>query len=330
MQREPVTKRAVAFIDASNMRGGARRAFGESFSNFNPVAMAEEVCAAQGWSLAGVSYYLGVPDVRVTEDGHYTWMKRCARWRKQGVRVFTRTLLQDDQGTAREKGIDVRLALDAVGLYRQGAYDVAVIFSQDQDFSELAAELKAIAREQKRWVQVVSAFPAAAPDPSAATGAPPGGISGTIAIPLAEDEFRKMLDTPENRKRIHTPIAPSEIFRTPPAGVSLVPASVQPVGSSAAAAQPPASPPVPVRTRSRRPARTRWAATASVLYLLFAAATFLYLAWAERASLAEPAQALPALADHTAKALTWPVYWLASDEVDSLKTRLPDLQAFLQ
>jgi hypothetical protein len=67
-----------------------------------------------------------------------------------------------------------------------------------------------------------------------------------------------------------------------------------------------------------------------VLYLFFAAGTFLYLAWAGRASLTEPAQALPALADHTAKALTWPVYWLASDEMDSLKTRLPDLQAFLQ
>ena len=33
------------------------------------------------------------------------------------------------------------------------------IFSQDQDFSELAVEIKRIAETQGRWVTVVSAYP---------------------------------------------------------------------------------------------------------------------------------------------------------------------------
>jgi uncharacterized LabA/DUF88 family protein len=313
MQREPAIKRAVAFIDASNTRASARRAFGDAFGNFNPVALAEEVCAAQGWTLSGVSYYLGVPDVRVTEDGHYTWMKRCARWRKQGVRVFTRTLLQDDQGTAREKGIDVRLALDAVSLFRAGGYDVALIFSQDQDFSEVATELRAIAREEKRWVQIASAFPAAAP--AGADAQPAGGISGTMALPLALDEFRKVLDTPENRRRIHVPAPAPQIFRQRPAETSHA------VLAQADAASAPAA--------SRR-SGIGWAAMSATAYLAIAAATFVYLTWAGRTAFALPDQAIPALADHTASALVWPIYWTHSRELEELKARLPDLQAYLR
>ena len=40
--------------------------------------------------------------------------------------------------TAHEKGIDVRLALDVVALARKRQFDIALIFSQDQDLQELA------------------------------------------------------------------------------------------------------------------------------------------------------------------------------------------------
>jgi uncharacterized LabA/DUF88 family protein len=35
-----------------------------------------------------------------------------------------------------EKGMDVRLAVDVVRMAREKLYDVALIFSQDQDLSE--------------------------------------------------------------------------------------------------------------------------------------------------------------------------------------------------
>jgi len=34
-----------------------------------------------------------------------------------------------------------------------------VLFSQDQDLSEVAEEIRVIAREQRRWIKVASAFP---------------------------------------------------------------------------------------------------------------------------------------------------------------------------
>jgi uncharacterized LabA/DUF88 family protein len=42
--------------------------------------------------------------------------------------------------TAEEKGIDVRIAIDVIRLAHRNAYDVALLFSQDQDLSELCVE----------------------------------------------------------------------------------------------------------------------------------------------------------------------------------------------
>jgi len=38
-------------------------------------------------------------------------------------------------------------------------YDIALLFSQDQDLSEVASEIRTIAREQNRWIKVACAFP---------------------------------------------------------------------------------------------------------------------------------------------------------------------------
>jgi uncharacterized LabA/DUF88 family protein len=37
-----------------------------------------------------------------------------------------------------EKGVDVRIALDVIRLAHRAEYDVALLFSQDQDLSEVA------------------------------------------------------------------------------------------------------------------------------------------------------------------------------------------------
>ena len=90
---------------------------------------------------------------------------------RQGVHVFSRSLryrnktVQLPGGAAHtflageEKGIDVRIVLDVITLAHRRRYDAAVIFSQDQDLSEVAEEVRAIAQEQNRWIKVACAFP---------------------------------------------------------------------------------------------------------------------------------------------------------------------------
>jgi hypothetical protein len=58
-----------------------------------------------------------------------------------------------------EKGIDLRIAIDVIRLAHSKEYDVAILFCRDQDFSELADEIKRISIDSKRWIKVASAYP---------------------------------------------------------------------------------------------------------------------------------------------------------------------------
>ena len=59
----------------------------------------------------------------------------------------------------KEKGVDVRIALDVIRLAHRDEYDVAVLFSQDQDLSEVAEEVRTISAGRGRWLKIACAFP---------------------------------------------------------------------------------------------------------------------------------------------------------------------------
>ena len=46
-----------------------------------------------------------------------------------------------------------------VSLARKKQFDIALIFSQDQDLQEVVQEIWDIAKEQDRWMKVACAFP---------------------------------------------------------------------------------------------------------------------------------------------------------------------------
>jgi uncharacterized LabA/DUF88 family protein len=168
---EPFEKRAVAFVDGQNLFHRARRAFGCAFPNYDPLALATTVCGARGWDLREVRFYTGVPDPAHDAPWSRFWTGKTATMGRQGVVVFTRRLKYRTQRVAlpdggrqrvlvaEEKGIDVRIAVDIIRLAHRRAYDVGLLFSQDQDFSEVAREIRTIAREQDRWIKLACAFP---------------------------------------------------------------------------------------------------------------------------------------------------------------------------
>jgi len=171
MPTEPTLKRTFAFFDGQNLFHAAKEAFGYTFPNYDPPALARAVCQQQGWSLAETRFYTGVPDPIANPVWHGFWERKLAVLGTRRVVVFTRPLRYHNQtitlpggGTTtalvgQEKGIDVRMALDIVRLAREQRFDVALVFSQDQDLSEAAAEIRQIAANQQRWIKIASAFP---------------------------------------------------------------------------------------------------------------------------------------------------------------------------
>jgi uncharacterized LabA/DUF88 family protein len=172
MPAEPPVKRAIAFLDGQNLFYAAKYAFGHSWPNYDPRKLAEAICRAKGWQLAKVCFYTGMPTVDDDPIWHHFWTAKLAQMGRIGIQTFFRPLKYRNQTVrlpgggvttvlvGNEKGVDVRLALDVVAAVRNGACDVALIFSQDQDLSEVADEVRAISEQENRWIKVACAFPA--------------------------------------------------------------------------------------------------------------------------------------------------------------------------
>jgi uncharacterized LabA/DUF88 family protein len=163
--------RAVAFFDGQNLFHSAKKAFGYTFPNYDPKALAREVCKAQGWHLVEARFYTGVPDPADNAFWNHFWVAKCAQMGRDGVYIYTRPLRYRNKTVklpdgseysfldGDEKGIDVRIALDIIRLANEGAYDVALVFCRDQDLSEVADELRTISLSTSRWIKMASAFP---------------------------------------------------------------------------------------------------------------------------------------------------------------------------
>jgi uncharacterized LabA/DUF88 family protein len=162
---EPTTKRAIVFIDGQNLYHSVRAAFDYTYPNYDVLALAQKLCAIKGWQLKQVRFYTEVPDIRDNRRWHQFWSKKLAVMGRRGIHVFSRTLRYRNEVLSlpgqptytvlvgEEKGIDVRIALDIIRLAHRGDYDVALMFSQDQDLSEAADEVRLISHEQQRWIK---------------------------------------------------------------------------------------------------------------------------------------------------------------------------------
>jgi len=190
---EPSEKRTIAFIDGQNLFYAAKTAFGYSYPNYDPLKLAEAVVSGQSsWSLTGTYFYTGVPDPQDSQFWNVFWSRKLAVLGTRGVKIFTRA-----RRHGKEKGIDVRLALDVVRLARQREFDVALIFSQDQDLSEAADEVRAISIEQQRWIKVASAYP------SSVSTANQRGIDRTDWIQIDKATYDACIDPLDYRSPLH-------------------------------------------------------------------------------------------------------------------------------
>jgi hypothetical protein len=164
---------SMAFFDVQNLFRHAKDAFqatpgdGYHHPNFDPLKLHLKIAGEIGTKPTLTRFYTGIPPASESEMWSGYWSNRVLALKRAGVFVETRKLRYHTEelpdGTAykvaQEKGIDIRISLDLVSCTRRKEFDVAIIFSQDQDLSEAVAEVRDIAREQGRTIRIVSAFP---------------------------------------------------------------------------------------------------------------------------------------------------------------------------
>ncbi len=196
-------------LTRQNLFHQAKDSFGYYYPNYDVQRLSESVCAAKGWNLTSVRFYTGVPDPSDDHFWNYFWNAKLASLGSRGVEVFSRSLRYRNKlipGTTRsilvgeEKGIDVRIALDIIRLAVRSEYDVAVVFSQDQDLSEVADEIRVISKLLKRWLWIACAYPVSP------TSRNKRGINHTDWIKIDRATYDACLD-PKNYRPPPTPPA---------------------------------------------------------------------------------------------------------------------------
>ena len=157
-----VSERVCVFIDGQNLFKGLNKRFK---GRMHPLLIARELAGSR--ELVSTHYYSGIHDPNINQKMHELVTRRHDVIRETGVHVTERTLryswewrVDDDlpppwyddapaKSTAkvkrwrraREKGIDVALALDAVSAALTGECDVVIIVSRDRDLMEIANEI---------------------------------------------------------------------------------------------------------------------------------------------------------------------------------------------
>jgi uncharacterized LabA/DUF88 family protein len=141
----PANTRVAVFIDWQNAYKTAREAFGwldypNEHGNFSPYALARLFAAGNGRGARGelvrVNIHRGLPSQKFDQHGYAANRRQAAAWMKEAPEIVVprlRPLRYSRDGLAREKGIDVELAIQAVEFVLSDACDVAIIFSHDSD-----------------------------------------------------------------------------------------------------------------------------------------------------------------------------------------------------
>lgn len=157
-----MTSRVQVFIDGQNLYKGVSRAYG---LRVHPILLAHELAGDR--TLVGTHYYSGVHRRSENQRMHDLVEQRLQVIERTGVQVSKRTLryhwewvVDDDlppawkdngpgrttakvkrYRRAREKGVDVALALDAAAAALTDECDVVIIVSRDRDLMEVADEI---------------------------------------------------------------------------------------------------------------------------------------------------------------------------------------------
>ncbi len=189
----------IVFVDGQNLYHLAKdawhtnpmdRASCYAWPSYDVEKLASTLTARDpGRTLTEIRFYTGVPDESSRPFWHSFWLNKIRYLRNGGIYVYQGKVNRGGQ----EKGVDVSLALDLVQATHERRYDVAIIVSQDSDFSPAVSLAKQIAASQNRTLTFESAFPVSAGSASRR------GIDGTNWVRINRAMYDACLDPRDYR-----------------------------------------------------------------------------------------------------------------------------------
>lgn len=193
-------------FDCQNLFMSAKAVFGHREPNFDVAGLANALAEREGYVLAEAALYTGMPSAQHDPRWHSFWSRKLSALASAGVTIFNPPLRYHERVDqlpdgrvrktmiAREKGVDVRIALDCVKHAHRGDCEALLLVSRDNDLAEAAKDARQIAEEDGRKLEVFSAYPSA-------TTCKFVGIRGTRWAPIDEKLYNQHLDKIDHRRR---------------------------------------------------------------------------------------------------------------------------------
>lgn len=197
------------FIDGQNLYLSAKRAFGLRYPDFDIPALGRQLSERVDPTLeASIRFYIGMPVRKYSPMWTGFWTNKLTSARENGVEVVTRELrylTETDPSapggyrvlSAREKGIDLRLALDVMSVSRRPDCANILILSRDQDFQEVVRDVRTMCDFTRREIGMWSAFPEVIGEPALNRG-----IDGTRMIRITREDYDRVRDPADYRDQI--------------------------------------------------------------------------------------------------------------------------------
>jgi len=186
----------IVFVDGQNLYRSAKDAWGKKTSakytwpSYDVEKLATALASKTlGRTIAQIRFYTGVPTSKQDSFWHYFWKNKLGYLESQGIVVYKGRINESQQ----EKGVDVKLAVDLIHLTYEKQYEVAIIVSQDRDFTPAIRLAKEIATDQSRQLVFESHFPVGPGSISKR------GIPGTIWLPIDQTTYDACYDPQDYR-----------------------------------------------------------------------------------------------------------------------------------
>ena len=194
------------FIDGQNFYLSGRTEFGLKYPDFDVAKIADMIAGKIGAERADhVNFYSGMPVARFSPRWFEFWTNKIEAMEETGINTFTRPLRYtyetDEQApngvkilSTREKGIDLRLALDVMAAARRTNCEKIVIASRDQDFREVVEKIEEMCAFERRDIELWSAYPDGGQGPAHIRG-----IDGMQNLPISFGDYRTCRDATDYR-----------------------------------------------------------------------------------------------------------------------------------
>jgi len=199
-------RKTYIFIDGQNFYLSARSAFGLRFPNFDTRKVGDLISRkAVGEDAGQISFYTGMPVQKFSPMWSQFWTNKIAAMEEEGIRTFTRPLRYTTETdpsektgykilSTREKGIDLRIALDVMEAARRHDCTDIIIVSRDQDFREVVEKIEVMNAFERRDIKIWSAYPDGGNGPSHLRG-----IDGTEEIVVSREDYAGCIDHTDYR-----------------------------------------------------------------------------------------------------------------------------------